>query len=140
MLRALHRFLGTEIPVVGVNFGRVGFLASVPPNELESGLARVFSGDYRVVNLTTLEVEVAGMLNTAPHPDLAKKFLQFLVSKDFQQAIPETNWMYPVIDGATPADFDKSAPQPQKVLLLPSDEVAANRTAWIKEWLDAVGQ
>ena len=47
MLRALQRFLGTEIPVLGVNFGRVGFLASVQPNELESGLARVFSGDYR---------------------------------------------------------------------------------------------
>jgi NAD+ kinase len=60
MLRALQRFLGTEIPVVGVNFGRVGFLASIQPNELESGLARVFSGDYRVVALTTLEVEVDG--------------------------------------------------------------------------------
>jgi NAD+ kinase len=60
MLRALQRFLGTEIPVVGVNFGRVGFLASIQPNELESGLARVFSGDYRVVALTTLEVEVGG--------------------------------------------------------------------------------
>src|SRR5207244_1802042 len=60
MLRALRRFLGTEIPVVGVNFGRVGFLASIQPNELESGLARVFSGDYRVVHLTTLEVAVGG--------------------------------------------------------------------------------
>jgi len=60
MLRALQRFLGTEIPVVGVNFGRVGFLASIQPNELESGLARVFSGDYRVVHLTTLEVAVGG--------------------------------------------------------------------------------
>jgi NAD+ kinase len=61
MLRALQRFLGTDIPVMGVNFGRVGFLASIPPNELESGLARVFSGDYRVVRLTTLEVEAAGL-------------------------------------------------------------------------------
>ncbi|HWJ45825.1 MAG TPA: NAD(+)/NADH kinase, partial [Gaiellaceae bacterium] len=49
MLRALQRFLGTEIAVIGVNFGRVGFLASIQQNELESGLARVFSGDYRVV-------------------------------------------------------------------------------------------
>jgi NAD+ kinase len=65
MLRALQRFLGTEIPVVGVNFGRVGFLASIQPNELESGLARVFSGDYRVVHLTTLEVEVNGIRGAA---------------------------------------------------------------------------
>jgi NAD+ kinase len=58
MLRALQRFLGTDVPVIGVNFGRVGFLASVQQNELESGLARVFSGDYRVAPLSTLHVEV----------------------------------------------------------------------------------
>jgi len=60
MLRALARFLGSDVPVIGVNFGRVGFLASIQPNELESGLARVFSGDYRTVQLTTLEVEADG--------------------------------------------------------------------------------
>src|SRR5690242_6625895 len=61
MLRALQRFLGTTVPVIGVNFGRVGFLASIQPNELGSGLARVFSGDYRVVQLTTLAVEAVGV-------------------------------------------------------------------------------
>jgi|tagenome__1003787_1003787.scaffolds.fasta_scaffold20976318_3 NAD+ kinase len=58
MLRALNRFIGQDVPVIGVNFGRVGFLASVTPDELEAGLARVFAGDYRVVPLTTLELEV----------------------------------------------------------------------------------
>jgi NAD+ kinase len=58
MLRALNRFLGTEVPVVGVNFGRVGFLSSIPRDELEAGLGRVFAGEYRVEELPTLEVEV----------------------------------------------------------------------------------
>lgn len=58
MLRALGRFLGTGIPVIGINFGRLGFLASIPRGELETGLARVFAGDYAVVELPTLEVEV----------------------------------------------------------------------------------
>ena len=31
MLRALHRFLGTDVPVIGVNFGRVGFLSAMRP-------------------------------------------------------------------------------------------------------------
>jgi NAD+ kinase len=60
MLRALQRFLGIDVPVIGVNFGRVGFLASIHQNELESALARVFSGDYRVVPLRTLDVEAEG--------------------------------------------------------------------------------
>src|ERR1700737_1664970 len=53
MLRALARFLGSGVPVIGVNFGRVGFLASIQPDELESGLARVFAGEYHVVELPT---------------------------------------------------------------------------------------
>src|SRR5436190_19661625 len=60
MLRALQRFVGTDVPVIGVNFGRVGFLASIPPDELEAGLARVFAGDYTVAPLTTLDVDANG--------------------------------------------------------------------------------
>lgn len=60
MLRALARFLGSGIPVLGVNFGRVGFLTSIRPEELEDGLGRVFAGEYVVVELPTLEAEVGG--------------------------------------------------------------------------------
>jgi NAD+ kinase len=65
MLRALNRFLGTSVPVLGVNFGRVGFLASIGADELESGLARAFAGEYRVVELPTLAAEAAGERRTA---------------------------------------------------------------------------
>jgi NAD+ kinase len=60
MLRAFHRFLGTGVPVIGVNFGRVGFLTSIQADELEQGLSRAFAGDYRVVELPTLDVRVEG--------------------------------------------------------------------------------
>jgi NAD+ kinase len=60
MLRALQRFVGMDIPVIGVNFGRVGFLASIAPEELEAGLARVFAGHYVVAPLTTLDVDANG--------------------------------------------------------------------------------
>ena len=57
MLRALRTFLGTGIPVIGVNFGRVGFLSSMLPEELEVGLARAFRGEIEVVRLPTIELE-----------------------------------------------------------------------------------
>jgi NAD+ kinase len=57
MLRALRQFLGTGIPVIGVNFGRVGFLSSLRPDDLETGLARAFAGELEVVELPTLEAE-----------------------------------------------------------------------------------
>jgi NAD+ kinase len=60
MLRALRRFLGSSVPVIGVNFGRVGFLASVEAGELEEGLGRAFAGDYEVVELPALEASADG--------------------------------------------------------------------------------
>ena len=60
MLRALQRFLGTPVPVLGVNFGRVGFLASISPEDLEDGLGRAFAGEFVVEELPSLEAEAAG--------------------------------------------------------------------------------
>lgn len=60
MLRALTRFLGTGTPVIGVNFGRVGFLSSIPRSELEQGVARAFAGEVEVVELPTIEIEADG--------------------------------------------------------------------------------
>jgi NAD+ kinase len=65
MLRALQRFLGTGVPVIGVNFGRVGFLTSIEGNELEQGVRRAFAGEYVVVELSTLDVDVAGKTASA---------------------------------------------------------------------------
>ncbi|MEP6910147.1 MAG: NAD(+)/NADH kinase [Actinomycetota bacterium] len=58
MLRALRRTLGTGMPVVGVNFGEVGFLTSITADGLEAGLARVFAGEYVVAELPTLDVQM----------------------------------------------------------------------------------
>jgi NAD+ kinase len=60
MLRALRATLGSGTPVFGVKFGRVGFLTSVDGNGLEEALRRVFSGDYRVVELCTLAARTGG--------------------------------------------------------------------------------
>src|SRR5690242_9736238 len=50
-LRALHRYLGTEVPCLGVNFGRVGFLTSVDAGQLEAGIEQAFRGGYEVIDL-----------------------------------------------------------------------------------------
>ncbi len=86
-----------------------------------------------------LQVEVAGIAAHAPHPDLARKFLAFMVTSKFQDVIPETNWMFPVapVTGGLPSAFP---PVPQKTLLIPPDEVTAHHKAWIDEWLAAMSE
>ena len=65
ILRALTRFLGSGVPVIGANFGRVGFLTAIPGAELEAGMSRVFAGEYAVQSLPTLEVQASGELHAA---------------------------------------------------------------------------
>ncbi|HVM17126.1 MAG TPA: NAD(+)/NADH kinase [Gaiellaceae bacterium] len=72
MLRALGRLLGTAVPVIGVNFGRVGFLSSIAADELETGLARAFAGEYEVVELPTLAVDADGSPRQAVNDVVAR--------------------------------------------------------------------
>ena len=65
MLRAMKHLLGTGVPAIGVNHGRVGFLTAIGAEELDEGIARVFAGDYRTVELSTLEVTVNGETSVA---------------------------------------------------------------------------
>jgi NAD+ kinase len=65
MLRALKRFHDTGVPVIGVNFGSVGFLTSISAEELEAGVRRVFEGDFQVVELRSLAVEAQRKRQTA---------------------------------------------------------------------------
>ena len=59
MLRALRAEVDRPTPVFGVRFGRVGFLTSAERDALEPAVRRVFAGDYRVVELCTLEARLA---------------------------------------------------------------------------------
>jgi len=57
MLRAMAREAGSGAPVIGVNFGRVGFLCSIERDDLEHGLRRVLEGDYVVISLPSLTID-----------------------------------------------------------------------------------
>ena len=60
MLRALKRTLGSGPPVIGVNYGTVGFLTSMAASDLEPGLERAFGGEYLVAELPTLQADARG--------------------------------------------------------------------------------
>lgn len=60
ILYALRRFARTGVPVFGVNFGTVGFLAAVERDEAEEGIRRALSGEIETVELPGVEVSVDG--------------------------------------------------------------------------------
>lgn len=59
-LRAASRVADREIPIIGVNLGRLGFLADVMPSELEKMLHNVMMGHYTTEDHTVIQVESQG--------------------------------------------------------------------------------
>lgn len=88
-----------------------------------------------------MQVEVAAKLAGTDQPELADRFLQFMVSDAFQSIIPTTNWMYPAVvpEGGLPKGYETLV-TPAKSLLLPEDEAAAARDAALAEWRDALSR
>jgi NAD+ kinase len=56
ILHALRVYANTGIPVFGVNFGEVGFLATVEPDGLTDEFRRAFLGDYETLALPAIEL------------------------------------------------------------------------------------
>lgn len=86
-----------------------------------------------------IQIEVAGLLKTAPQKDLARDFLKFTISPAFQDEIPTNNWMMPAAPTSQPLPeaFGKLV-SPAKTFLMSPEEVARNRKAWIDEWQAAM--
>ena len=61
ILRGLRRYAGTSVPVYAVNYGQVGFLATVDPedhdDDLEGAFGRALAGDFEVLTLPALALE-----------------------------------------------------------------------------------
>jgi NAD+ kinase len=72
ILRALQLYAGTHVPVFAINFGAIGFLATVEPGEMAEGMRRAVNGDFELLRLPAIvlappgERPPAGALGAAP--------------------------------------------------------------------------
>ena len=83
-----------------------------------------------------ITIEFAGILNNSQNKDLANKFLNFMLSEEFQSVIPSTNIMYPITNiKDLPEAFDK-LDIPNFIQMDPK-EINKNKEKWIDEWLNA---
>ena len=88
-----------------------------------------------------VQVEVAAMVAGTDQPALAQRFLAFVLSPGFQDVIPTTNWMFPVImpEDGLPEAFGRLG-RPDRALIIDSQTIFENRRAWVDEWLDAMSR
>jgi thiamine transport system substrate-binding protein len=88
-----------------------------------------------------LQVEVAGLTKKGAENPLAGQFMSFMLTPAFQDAVPESQWMLPAAKTSEPLNeaFERMV-KPAESLTIPSEEIAANRKAWIDEWLQVMSQ
>jgi thiamine transport system substrate-binding protein len=87
-----------------------------------------------------LQVEGMGIVRGGPNPAAARRFIDFILTEAFQEEIPLTNWMYPVVpQAATPESF-RLAPKPKTSLQIPAEEIRRNHERWISAWVRLVSR
>ena len=101
---------------------------------------------YTILKLTGVveatcfhQVEFAGILRGSTHADAAGKLIDYLVSDEFQRALPLALFVYPVRTGtALPPEFEKWAVRPASPLALDPAAIEQHGKAWVDTWTDLV--
>ena len=88
-----------------------------------------------------MQVEVAAKVAATDQPELADQFLAFMLSPGFQNVIPTTNWMFPVVtpEGGLPEGFADPAAVGTALLFAP-EEAAQLRDEALAEWRAVLSQ
>ncbi len=85
------------------------------------------------------QVEYAGVLAGAKNPEGMQEFIDFMLGREFQAALPDNMYVYPVDRsvGLPPAwrKFARPAADP---LTVDPAEIRENRTDWLRQWRDIV--
>ncbi|EGQ8918895.1 thiamine ABC transporter substrate binding subunit [Vibrio parahaemolyticus] len=102
----------------------------IAENDSKFATANFAEGHY-------MQVEVAAKVKGSKNSVLADQFMNFILSDEFQSAMPTGNWMYPVTDVELPKGFETLS-VPSKSLSFSADEVAKMRKSWIREWQSAL--
>ena len=85
------------------------------------------------------QIELAGILRGARNVDGARKLIDFMLSRRFQEEIPLQMFVFPARrDVPLPPAFVRYAVVPQHPLELTPAEIDRNRERWVDEWTDIV--
>ncbi len=84
-----------------------------------------------------VQIEGAGIVKGTKNKEKAEKFIDFMLTPEFQREIPLTQWMFPVTNVKLPESF-KYAAKVDKILRLSPEEIVKNQDKWIRKWEEIV--
>jgi thiamine transport system substrate-binding protein len=87
-----------------------------------------------------MQIEAMGILKDAPHRKAAELFIEYMLTDNFQNAIPLTNFMMPVNSATELPESFSYAPVSDKPLLIETEVIDSNLDRWLQTWLEAVSK
>ena len=85
------------------------------------------------------QIEFVGILKGTKNRALAEAFIDFLLSKPFQEDLPLQMFVYPVLPGAElPGEFKRYALLPAEPIIMDPEYIAQNREQWIRAWTEQI--
>jgi thiamine transport system substrate-binding protein len=85
------------------------------------------------------QVETVGILRGTAHPKAARRLVDFMLSRRFQEDMPLQMFVFPVRDDARlPKVFERFADVPDHPYTLPPSRIGKHRERWIEQWTDTV--
>jgi thiamine transport system substrate-binding protein len=114
--------------------------ASSPPAEVIFRTPRPRQAPTGVIEDSCFrQIEFVGILRGTENEEGARELIDFMLSPRFQEEVPLSMFVFPVISGARlPPEFRKFAVVPDDPLELPPEKIEANRDRWVKEWTSLV--
>ena len=116
--------------------------ASSPPAELiyaETPLLEAPTASIIGEDTCFRQVEFVGILKGTKNRDLAEKFIDFMLSKEYQEDLPLQMFVFPVHpDAVLPEAFIQAAQVPESPAALDPQLISEMREAWIDAWLERV--
>lgn len=131
-------------------FTRNGGSRPIVVSYASSPAAEVFYSEAKLIDAPTanlllpgssfLQIEGVAVLRGAKNPDLARKFVDFMLTRPVQSDIPTQMWVYPVIPNITLNAVYRFADQPtgQQIAVLQPQTISANSARWLENWTRVV--
>lgn len=99
------------------------------------------SSTKALLNTCFRQVEYAGVLKGAKNPAGARALVDWMVGKQFQAALPEAMYVFPVDSSVElPSDWAKFAKQPTDPIEVDPKQIAAKRQGWLTTWQDVTSR
>lgn len=101
-------------------------------NDTSSGAVIMEEGGFA-------QIEGMGIVKDAPHRKVAEKYMEYILSEDFQREIALNNWMYPVNQHVELPEVYEHAVTTDTNLTIDTQDLTDNYDDWIEGWIEVMG-